>query len=462
MAPFVQLKLPGGEVIKVGNNSSPYDFNSATISSFQFGISAPSGYGAEFEVFDSGGAFYRKIIRAMNKTIATFDQEVKNCEFEFGWIIKKTDGTQKVISNITEKQTKIRGNVVQVETTFDGANVRMKFTVSGIMYRVADIRHDGVIGGDKNKVYLRDALTKLFTEYFPKFTSVRFLDKDGSEENFKFNMNGKDGPKSQWPMNQKHQLAIARDWLNGVTSYAGKGLLIKYDSSNGGIIIQEDENDQKCCMGRFLGTYIVNGGNCGNVIKFTPTVQWMLGLQAGSGATAGGANSGNNSSKVKSPDNVQKAGTQSSPAPSQNAVNYLPPDQVPEATTKAFQANLNANAYLENPMPGFSAELEVHGDPSLSYLPDLTGAFVSIVVLNPFTLQNDKWLTSSTCNSILSNKHYLVTAVNHQIQAGSFVTTLKVTLPQPNTGSIPAGAGLGFACGTETFVDAPGATSVFK
>ena len=457
MAPFIELKLAGGEVIKVGNNSSPYDFNSATISSFQFGMSAPSGFGAEFEVFDSGGAFYRKIIRAMNKSLSRINEEIQNCEFEFGWIIKKTDGNLIKISNITEKKRKIRGSVSLVETTFDGANVRMKFKVIGIMYRVADIRHEAVIGGDKNKVSLREALIKLFTEFDPKFTSVKFLDKDKSEENFKFSINGKDGPLGQWSINQRHQLAAAREWLNTTTSFGGKGFLIKYDSETGGIIIQEDEIDARCCSGLYLGTYIVNGGNCGNVIKFTPTVNWSLGLISGSGATVGGANSGNNSAKVKQPNGVQKAGTQSSPAASQNAVNYLPPDKVPEETSKAFEANLEANAYLENPMPGFSAELEIHGDPSLAYLPELTGTFVSIVVLNPFTLQKGEWITSSNCNTILSNKNYLVTGVNHQIQAGSFVTTLKVMLPTPSTGSTPATASLG--CGTEKFVDAPGATT---
>ena len=62
------------------------------------------------------------------------------------------------------------------------------------------------------------------------------------------------------------------------------------------------------------------------------------------------------------------------------------------------------------------------------------------------------WLQTSTCNTILSNKNYMIKGVNHQIQNGSYTTTFSLFLPGSNI-DIDFDQPLGGAGGTETFTD---------
>ena len=95
------------------------------------------------------------------------------------------------------------------------------------------------------------------------------------------------------------------------------------------------------------------------------------------------------------------------------------------------------------------------GDPYFANLTSFTGKEVSIIVLNPFSTKTDcTWISEPTCNQVLSNKHYLIKGVSHQITEGSFVTTLHVFMFAPNS-NLPADSTLGGG-GTESYSDAYG------
>lgn len=450
-SPYVSLEFEGEKILSVGNQSAPPD-NHATISSFQYGFTPGTvGYGADFEIIDQGGLMYKRIIRALNKTITKTNDEIINTVFDFGWIIKDCNGQTWLQTAYTITGKKLHGIFTGVEQVHEGGLVKLKFRLEGPQTRIPDVRHDATEGDEDNKITLKEALKKLFTENHPKFNSVEFKSKDGGELCFKASDGGCDGPKGAWPHNQQNPLSVARTWLSSITTENDRGILILYDPDTSSIIFQEDKTENQCCVGT-RATYIVNGGNCTPVLGFQCNIKWPLGLMPGGGATAGGAASGKNDDFVKSDKNVQKAGVQSSPSIQQHEWMWRAPEDLASKASEGNAAHLEANRFVEGPVPGFSAELRLHGDPSYSFPPELISQNVSLIVINSFHLDNScTWITTSNCNPIMSNKKYIIRGVNHQISLGSFVTTLNLYLPQPNK-DIDANETLG-GCGTEVFND---------
>lgn len=460
-APYIKLEFGGGRIITVGNASAPPD-NHATISSFQYGFTPGSvGYGADFEIIDQGGVMYRRIIRALNKTITRANGEVLGTHFDFGWIVKDCNGQTWMTTAQSLTGKKLHGMFTGVEQTYEGGKVKLKFRLEGPQNRIPDVRHDDTEGDEDNKITLKDALRRLFEENQPNFSSVEFKNKDDGELCFHERDGGCDGPLGAWPHNQQNPLAAARTWLSSVVTENDRGILILYDPDSSNIVFQEDKNNPQGgdCCGQTLGTYIVNGGNCSPVLEFNPTIKWPLGFIPGGGATPPGSASGANDDYVEPTREVQHAGTQTGPAVQQHEWMWRNPDDLSSRASEGNAAHMEANRLVEGPVPGFSAELKIYGDPSYCDPVKLVAKTVAVIVINPFHL-NDQctWVTTSNCNAIMSNKKYLVQGVSHQITGGSFVTTLKLFLAQPNK-DIDATEPLGGSgCGTETFNDDPGAS----
>lgn len=454
--PYVKIEFDGDKYITMGNASAPPD-NHATISSFQYGFTpGTTGYGADFEIIDQGGVMYRRIIKALNKTITTINEEVAMTTFDFGWVIKNCDGQTWLQTAYTITGKKLHGTFTGVEQTYEGGKVKLKFSIRGPQYRIPDVRHDETEGDEDNKISLKAALIKLFTENHPKFNSVQFKNKDGGELRFKSSDHGPDGPIGMWPHNQQNPLSAARTWLSSVVTDNDRGILILYDPDTSSIVLQEDKTDHQCCANT-MGTYIVNGGGCSPVLELQNNIQWPLGLIPGGGATPGGAAAGKNDDYVKSEKNIQKAGTQTSPAIQQHEWLWRNPEELADGASKGNAAQSEANSPVEMPRVGFNADLKIHGDPQYSFPPELIAKTISLIVINPFHI-NDKctWVTTSNCNPIMSNKSYIILGVSHQITNGSFITTLSLRLTQPNIDVDATDALGGTGCGTEKFDSSPG------
>ena len=97
------------------------------------------------------------------------------------------------------------------------------------------------------------------------------------------------------------------------------------------------------------------------------------------------------------------------------------------------------------------AELKIIGNPKFVNPIFLTGRWVSVVVVDPYYFEGGaagcEWISQPDCNPILSNKKWMILGVDHQITAGSYVTTFKLVLYTPNI-NIPGGTPYG-GCGTE-------------
>lgn len=455
-SPFVKLEFLRGQeigLLTVGNQSSP-PLNHATITSFEYGFSPGSiGWGAKFEIIDQGGLMYKQIIRAMNKTVTNITEDALSLTFDFGWIVNKCNEAldMPILSARTLTGKRLSGAITKVEQTFEGGKIKLKFELKGPGEKVPDTRHDDTKGDEDNKISLRDALTELFTETKPTFNNIQFRDKD-KEDNFEFKENGRDGPLGAWPIQQQHAIAAARTWLNTVQTVNNRGILICYDPDTCDIIFQEDRAPEGECCDANVKTYIVNGGNCTPVLEFNPSITWPMGLNPDGGAASPGSSSGNSGEDVavhqpnnpRGDEEIQRTGTQSSPTFQQHEWLWRSPDDLAIEAADGFSVQMDANSRIEQPL-GFEAQLKLMGDPYFADPIELIGSTVSIVVINPFHLNDQcEWITTSNCSTILSNKRYMVLGVNHQIQAGSFVTTLNVKLPLPNK-DIPYNESLGGA-----------------
>lgn len=489
-SPYVELSFgaaatitgqdPERLILTVGNQSQP-NANLAAITSFSYGFQngGGTGQGAEIEVIDNGGAMYRSIIRALNKSAVTKKQEVSFTEFDFGWIVTDTSGNSmpKLITAKRISGKIIRSIFLEAETNFDGGNVKIKIKLAPPSNEDTSVPQTGSIGTSDQPVDLKYAITQLLTRPEVGYSGVDFLaagyyDADKkyvpstSELNFPANIGGAKGPKASWPLEQQSALNVVRNWLATITTENGRGILILYNNENNKIIIQEDPTDTngKCCAGH-IATYVVNGGGCSPVLEFNPTISWPKGLIPGNGGTGGGA-SGGGGQNINPIIDIQKTGAQTNPVLQQHEWQFRPPEEHVEAAVIGYSTNTkseqSSGAAPSGGKPAWSADLKIMGDPFYSNPILFVGTkFVSIVFINPYFFgdaASGTWLQTSTCNSMLSNKKYQVTGVSHNIGNGTYTTTLKLMLPVPNIDKPYTDSAGGNGCGSndQNFVDASG------
>lgn len=457
--PYVRFDF-GGFMITTGNESAPSVDNAASIVSFQYGFgNGTVGWGAELEIVDVDGFTYRSVIRAINKSLTNSLNETLSCHFDFGWIIKYCNGTVQLLTAERNIGGKLYAHIKHVEQTFEGGKSKIKIKLAGPPQNINDVRHDDTMGDESQRITLKEAITELFTQNEPRFASVRFESNDGGELQFKKDDGGEDGPKGAWPLNQQNPLAAARTWLSSITTEKDLGILICYDPSSASIIFREAPDKDLTPCDRNVGTFIVNGGNCSPVLSFDPTINWVKGMIPNAGAATPGSSSGDNTNFVEPTIDIQKVGTQTSPTIQQHELIYRHPDAAAPKSREGTAAQMEANAVYEAPIghAGFEADLKIIGDVLYSHPLALVGKMLSIIVINPFHLNEEcTWITGPNCSTILSNKAYLIKGVSHSISEGSFTTTFNLHLLAPNQ-NIDANAPLGGAdSGGETFDDALG------
>jgi hypothetical protein len=477
-SPYVKLGLPSGN-ITVGNNSAPaiaksrsYQ-NTAVISNFEYGFATTNqGFKCSIEILDTGGAMYRFILGALNKTVALMKEDSKTCWFDFGWIIQDGNNLVELRSVSSLFGAVIHGVPLNIQTTFEGGNVKIKFDIMAPV--VIPIVHDTVIGSESQLTNLKTALIKLFTEIDPKVKTVEFRSQDGSTDlnGFEFlnSMGGKNGPLGVWKMNQQDKMNVARMWMAPYLTKNRKSFLFTYESLSSidqaetKIVIQEDPTEKTDCCKRVRAQFIVNGGNDSTVLSFSPNVSWFPDSAGGGAASTGGSNAGSKKVESNTPKEIidkkikQKA-TQSvtNATVSENLWNHSPPSEHGNIMKESaiVNAQLTTTAALGRAAP-FEADLKIYGDPFWAYPLDLLSSSISVLYLNPYIPMESngdlEWLATPKCNATLSNKNYMILGINHQIQNGQFVTTFKLKLNVPNIDTF-AGDKLGDDCGNENYTD---------
>jgi hypothetical protein len=446
-ATFVELKLKiQGMVVSVGNKSRP-PYNTACITSLQYGAS--SGNGAVIEIVDEEGGTFSKSFEALNKGLGNLGKELEAFELDFGWIVGSECGTNtsaKKISVYTETGSYINLIPRSMKVSYGQGTIRYTLESQDNLNRVAEARVEASIGRDDAKVPLKQAIKQFMRERLPPpMLDVEFVSADDptKEFNFKNSEGGKLGPKSVWLSMQQNKLATLRRWINPLRTSNDKGIIVLYERT-GKIILRENPAPDKCAetnrCSQSLGTYIVNGGKNSNVVEFAPQVDWNLTGASGTGGAASPASGAgkkksglvcgkqNKNDKVGAASGVTAAGT----------MNYFAPDEAAAKSERADAANEIALGPLEGTSP-IEAELTVTGDPRIVFPDQLNGGdVISIIVINPFHLRTKSadgcpdWLAEPVCNATFSNRFWEIKGVDHQISAGSYKTTYKVYLPVPN------------------------------
>ena len=464
--PYCALWVAGKEIVlRTGNESAPSTNHHTLIKSFEYGCQAGTGgCGVKFEIIDEGGVLYKQLVQGLNKDISftlSAVTGVNSCEVEFGWIVVGCNGEWRKITN-KDLGSPLFFLPKNVETTFEGGLIKFTFEATDLFTRSADTRLENNSAGDDDKIHLKQAIQKLFRNKDPEFEQVRFENQFGDSEEGDFEFEGnKDGPRGTWKTSQESQIECARKWLNQVKTKEKKGCLIMYDPGKKGAVVKEKPDDTGCCGDNNLGTYIVNGGNNSPVISFNPSFKWNLGANSSSGGISGAGASGRQDVKAVEKEEeeegkkIQNTGTETGPTNDQSKNEWEDPSVQTENSESSYQANLEAAKPFEV-LPNITAELRIIGDPTFNNPVFLTGKWISIIVIDPYYIAGGEldntsceWMSKPTCNPILSNKKWMIIGANHQIQSGSYVTTLKVSLATPNIDIYASDTLGGNECGTE-------------
>lgn len=448
LAPFVHLWIQGSNFdITVGNDSDPDNGNMAVIKSFQLGTS--NGAGMEVEIHDEQGGNFEAFMSRLNKSInnANFDYKMR---VQWGWIDRACGATG---GSIVSKSDVFIFIPIHVEASFAEGKIRYKLTGTSLLEVVFAAREATIQGSDDHKVSLKAAIRQLFLTGPPVINSVRFLRLSGegscgnadgtsqtSEWGFSEKDGGCDGPVQKWETDQQNKLSAAMKWIEPFSTDRDKGVVPIWNPSvPGGEIIFYEDPAPKCgesvdWCSRSLGTYLVNGGSCSNVLSFTPSAKWVFDAISKSGGKTGVTTGKSAPRTGRDGCNIgQKgAGNMTSTPFSTAQIDQNGFGSIEEYM--AAQANHDSANKRVYSMEG---ELKIQGDPSIAGPLKVYGRTVSIVVISPFHIEQSgycgDWLAKPGCHPVYSNKAWWVKGVDHMIKEGSYVTTLKVALMAPGS-----------------------------
>jgi hypothetical protein len=468
-SPFIWIKLyskegaaGGGEtnqegaasIITVGNKSYG-EFNTAVIKSIDFGfIDTLEG---TVEILDEQGSAFGVFVDSLQKCNSTIGIG-SIMDYKVGWVYT---GCKPGVSGKVESPT-MKAMVGKIEVNYGQImKYRVSFTlISPLTY---DHRHPITLGEEEvgKDMHLEDAIEKLCE--LPPAIKVKFAwyDQSGNLQfgHHKWTEGGEKGPKNSWKGDRQNKyFAIAR-WISQYKIDDGKkgksALLVHNPSVHDELWVLRDPDaspGETISSGLLhIGTFIVNGGKCSNVIEFSPKFDFMSAhsLQSSGGGTSGGLKTTNVSlqdEKEKETEgrtccNSEDTGIQQQATVTDQAIRTYGKD-APEKVNEARLLNIKANKLTTYNSP-ITADIRIIGDPSAIFFELPMGKRVSVVVVNPNFLQKatngscTDWLKKSDCNKYLSNKDWLVMGINHSVQEGSYVTTLKLQLMAPGVDNGP-------------------------
>jgi len=469
VAPWVRVTISGaGKSITVGNESSKAFNNKAVIINFQYGQEgAEGGATARIEIADEEGgsfnAFFEKLVDEMSKAV---DKYKIVCQW--GWVFSDCSGGGGRLGNESKFH---HFTLVKVDVKFDKGYI---FSLECV--DTMKIAQEGRIikdfGTDDNPMKLKDALTQMFDLACPpsKLEYRRRDPSSGVKDDWDWKEDYKDAYKAQG----QTPLATAQEWIRSCTTENDRGVQISWDDTleDPTVILWEDAipkpKQTVDCASEHIGTYIVNGGECSPVLEFNPQVKWAFSWIAASGGFSDKGTAKNLKQKddreYEMEDDCEKesrGGTNTIHGVSDRDIR-LHGDQAAEELRKNDTKHSVAN---RNYQP-ITAEMRIQGDPELDNPLRMKMAHASIIVINPFFLEEGggclEWvpsgtqgggaLATTTCNEVFSNKKWYVFGISHDIRLGAYTTTLKLTLTAPGS-SVNAGQNMG---STDTGKQMPG------
>lgn len=454
-APWVWVKFgKEGDDITVGNESYWANPHTACVRSLEVGWIDQQK--VTIEIVDEAGGTLGAVADALRKCVP-FTGPGGEIRFQFGWIIATCEGKKRVIRSDIFKCTGLK-----LEVSYSEGKIKYKLECGTAQNVTEVMRQDPTVGEDDKPIDIEKAIEKLCSLDPPMNVRYCEMQPDGKLKDVKFEWARlKDPPKAAWQSDNQNRISVIMKWLAPFRVKDGKcdkGIIpimtpTKYDE----LILLKDPSlgpgdPVRCGMGTDLtsiGTFVVNGGKCSPVIEFTPSINV---IKAASVFSAGGGTSGptktnNNFSEDKKCERAEKVhgpntGTQSSVTITQQAHDAYGVKVAYEESMKSEIAHQNASRLTNVVGEAITADLKILGDPSPAYCRNIPGRTAAIVVINPFHIRGGSqcgdWLARPGCNELFSSKGYMINGINHSISAGSYTTTLKLSLV---TSSVNIGVG---------------------
>lgn len=439
LAPWIKATFKnGGRTISVGNESLPPD-NTAVIKSFEYGNS--NGHVCKIEILDQEGGMFNVFMQNMFKDMDKASVS-GTLAIQWGWVASNCDG-QITIPEAGQSPI-VELTVLKIDVEFAEGKIKYILNGSDLIQAAFVARHEKTYGTNENPMSLKDALTQMFNDEEPKM-QVKFLRKEnGIESEWDF----REDVKGTWRSDRQNKAATAMAWMEPYRTDRDLGIHATWDNTNKTptIILWESPDKNSSFQDKSLGTFIVNGGNCSNVIGFNPSISWIPAF--GNMATGGNAGylsaEGVSSSKEEQPN---QTGIQVSVPVPEHAVENYGPNSALKETEKSQNAHLKANKINSTDALPITAELRIQGDPrqEMVDIKLIHGRRVNIIVINPFRIAASgtdcaMWLANPPCNETLTNENWICKGVNHYIREGSYITTLTVYLTTPGI-DFPFGQG---------------------
>jgi len=471
VTPIVEVvfsRKGGGEAkITVGNKSAPQFGHEAVIKSFEYGTS--NGATCKLEILDEQGGSFHAFVDSIIKCLGTSSSGENQMTVRYGWSteICSINSTENFNTKRVQWSSKVNFVPLDMQVNFEGGKVKFIVTATDTMQVAFVGRESKIWGDDENPLPLKEAIIKLFSDNEPK-AKVKFLKRAGGTWEFEGD------PVCKWQADNQNKLSVVQKWIEPFLTKDKKGIRITYDTSEKipTLIFWEDplpRCNESSLSSSSIGTFIVNGGKCSDVISFSPTINWAaafakLSVAGNSGGSTTGEPTNQNDPEAAGPckkPQTPQTGIQQS-IPVSEPGNCVHGEDAVKKTAQSQKAHSKANSFMTDGLQAIEAELKIVGNPleKFSDIKILVGTTASIVVINPFHLKgsgslpqmiNGKnegscgdWLADPQCNRVLTNRAWIVISVNHAIKEGSFITTLKLVLPVPGI-DLPAGAPVGGA-----------------
>jgi hypothetical protein len=444
-APLARITFRGrgDQQITVGNESMPGHENHAVIKSFEFGNT--DGAQCTVEIVDEEGGAFEDFIDNIIKDIKDTDGRY-TMEVEFGWIVTFCDGTVAWETNLGDssglvKPTNIFLLPLSMEINFANGKVYYKIIGFDAMQSGYVTRANASYGTKANPMPLKEAVKALFKDGAPDM-DVKFVSKT---DDLKIQENAWEfsgDPKGVWNANTQNKLSSAMNWIAHQKTNNDKGVYPQYDFSQEKptVLFIEDIDSKKNKV--ITGTYIVNGGDCSNVLSFTPTINWIMALSkfgVGGGLTPA---FGEPVSTYDDFNQTQKTAKEAGIMVANPLPNNMQDMFGSAAGRKSEEGkNLNAQANQRRNIGAdvVEAELRIQGDARYANPLLVCGSScVNIVFVNPFFIKGGvagecgDWLAQPATNDFLTDDNWRIMGCHHSIREGSFVTTLRVRLEKGN------------------------------
>jgi hypothetical protein len=433
----------GGRTITVGNKSDPPD-NHAVIKSIEFGfIDSNEG---KVEIIDEKGGQLTAFLDAAQKCTQNFNVGAQ-IDYQIGWVYTTCGSSTGNYS----PSPWMRGIILKVSTNLSNGLIRFTVHFSTSHAITQNLRQDQLFGeeiGGKT-MSIDDAIRELAAK--PPAINVRFgrYNESGELEYLEKHKWINGTPKAAWHGDSQNKYSTIAKWLEGFRiddGPKGKGVILTHDPSQPSdlLVLQDPQpaDGEKHNPNLNVGTFIVNGGKCSNVLEFSPSFDFVSALAHSSsgGGTEGGVSSAPQKKEDKKPSaescQNKDTGKQATTTPS-GPSHYVDGKDSPNNTNEAAVAHDRASRLVSVQGVPIKAELRLVGVVDPEFYQIIQGKCCAIVVISPFVIENTKagscgdFLKKADCHPFFSNSSWLVMGVNHAVQEGSFVTTLSVMLASP-------------------------------